>query len=283
MSKTVGIAFFQAAGSPPPPPTTPMDTYLSGMHCAYGLKKVLGGYSGPLLRVRRDSDNAEQDIGFVSGTGLIDTTALISFVGSGSGYVTKWYDQLLAVDAAQATTTKQPLLVSAGSYLGHLQFDGIDDYLVTHTPSVQALSFAGFIKLPSPPGSGSSSYFAHPLVGISGNALTCQYQHNNDATNTYIFTGTSSFSSQQATFSNTFTSIVVVCDRAAYPPHYYADGSPFGVSSSSTGTPTSANYTDQDLYIGSDGAAQPAAIQAQEFIIWTVNQGVNYFGIFGAL
>lgn len=261
-----------------------MDTYLGGMHCAYGLKKVLGAYSGPILRVRRDSDNTEQDIGFVTGTGLIDTTALAAFVGSASGYVTKWYDQLLVVDAVQPTTTKQPLLVSSGTYLGYLQFDGVDDYLITHTPSVQALSFAGFIAYPTPVSSGSASYFAHPLVASSGNnGLTCQYQHNVGATNTYVFTSNTNYSHQQANYSGSYSSIVVICDRNSYPPAYYADGAPRGTSSDNVGTPTNANYTDQDLYIGCDSGAQPAAIQTKEFIIWTVNQNANYFGIFGAL
>jgi hypothetical protein len=48
------------------------------------------------IRVRRSNDNAEQDIGFVSNTGdaLIDTSALLSFVGSGNdGFVTTLYNQ----------------------------------------------------------------------------------------------------------------------------------------------------------------------------------------------
>jgi hypothetical protein len=48
------------------------------------------------IRVRRSNDNAEQDIGFVSNTAdsLIDTSALLSFVGSGNdGFVTTLYNQ----------------------------------------------------------------------------------------------------------------------------------------------------------------------------------------------
>lgn len=284
MSKTVGIAFFKATGAPPPPPSKPMDTYAAGMLHCYGLKQVLGPYVGPVVRVRRSSDNAEQDIGYVTG-GALDTTTLATFVGSSDGFVTTWYDQISsgAVNAAQATTGKQPKIVSAGTYLGYIQFDGVDDYLITHTTAVTALSFAGFIKYSTAVSSGSASYFAHSTFGSSGNTLGCQYQHNNTETNTYIFTGNSNYSHQAANFSSSYTSIVLVCDRTSYPPAYYADGAARGISSDTVGSPTSAAFTDEDLYIGSDGSSQPAAIQAQEFIIWTVNQNANFTGIFSAL
>lgn len=261
-----------------------MDAYLTGMHFAYGLKKVLGAYTGPLLRVRRDSDNTEQDIGFVLSSGLLNTTELAIFVGSASAYVTKWYDQTLTVDAIQTTTTQQPKIVNAGTYLGLLQFDGIDDQLITHTPAVQALSFAALVKLGAVP-AGVSSYFAHPLTGTSGNnGLTVQVQNNDGQVHSYVFTDAGNYSSEAAGFSPTITSIVVVLDRASYPPTFYADGAYDGTGSSTVGTPTNANYSDQDLNIGSfNGSTQPGSFQYKEFIGWTANQNANYFGIFGAL
>lgn len=282
MSKTVGVAFF-GVGAPPAPPATPMDAYVTGMASAYGLKKVLGTYSGPILRVRRDSDNTEQDIGFNPTTGIISTTALAAFVGSANGFVTKWYDQNLTVDAVQATTTKQPKIVNAGTYLGHIQFDGVDDYLSSHTTAVVALSFAGFLHYPTPvTGTASASYFCHPLVGISGNAMTCQYQANDALTNSYLFTGNSAYRHEAAGYSAGYTSMVLVADRSISPA-YYADGAARRSSTDTVGTPSNLAYTDQDLYLGSDGASQPAAIQYQEFIIWNVNQTANFFGIFAAL
>lgn len=44
------------------------------------------------IRVRRSSDNTELDIGF-DGVDL-DTASLLSFVGSGNGFITIWYDQM---------------------------------------------------------------------------------------------------------------------------------------------------------------------------------------------
>jgi hypothetical protein len=82
---------------------------------AYGLRQLVSGYSGPLIRVRRSSDNTEQDIPIAAIGGGLDTAALLTFVGSNNAYVTKWYDQGTAIhDLAQATQTNQPRLVNAG-------------------------------------------------------------------------------------------------------------------------------------------------------------------------
>jgi hypothetical protein len=80
----------------------------------YSVRKLNSCYSGYAMTIRRSSDNTTQDIGFTAG-GDLDQTALLAFVGAGSGYVAKWYDQSgFNNDAAQATTTNQPRIVNAG-------------------------------------------------------------------------------------------------------------------------------------------------------------------------
>ena len=81
---------------------------------SYDLRKVRNAYAGSCIRIRRDSDNTEQDIGF--GTdGWLDTAAIATFCGAGSGYVCKWYDQSSnARDLAQTTTTIQPIIYESG-------------------------------------------------------------------------------------------------------------------------------------------------------------------------
>jgi hypothetical protein len=64
--------------------------------------------------VRRSSDNTEQDIGF-NGNAL-DTAALSSFVGSGSGFIRTIYDQSgNDRHMQQANTAVQPRIVNAGT------------------------------------------------------------------------------------------------------------------------------------------------------------------------
>lgn len=77
---------------------------------AYSLRKLRKFYSGKCCNIRRSSDNATTDIGF-NITGLFDTVGFSAFIGAGSGFVTKWYDQSgNGNDASQATAANQPQL-----------------------------------------------------------------------------------------------------------------------------------------------------------------------------
>ena len=93
--------------------TKPLDDVPSAS-AAFSLRKLRTAYAGSAIRVRRSSDNTEQDIGFTS-SGDLDTTTLLSFVGSSDGFVSKWYDQSgNARDAVQATVGNQPRIALAG-------------------------------------------------------------------------------------------------------------------------------------------------------------------------
>ena len=89
------------------PPTTVIPT--TGLLAAYGMRRLIASYAGPAIRVRR-SDNAEQDIGF-TGAGHLNTAALASFLGAGTGFVTRLYDQSgRGMHATQATAARQPVI-----------------------------------------------------------------------------------------------------------------------------------------------------------------------------
>lgn len=92
-----------------------LDTYTA--LAAYSLRKLRTAYSGSAIRVRRSSDNAEQDIGF-SGEAL-DESALTTFVGANDGYITKWYDQSGGSqgDYAQTTASRQWQIVASGAVI----------------------------------------------------------------------------------------------------------------------------------------------------------------------
>jgi len=92
-----------------------LDTY-SGALAAYSLRKLNTAYTGYAIRVRRSSDNASQDIGFVNN--VLDTASISSFVGANSGYVSIWYDQSgSSKNISQSTLVSQPLLVNNGSFI----------------------------------------------------------------------------------------------------------------------------------------------------------------------
>ena len=110
-----------------------LDTYPNAA-AAYSVRLLRTAYTGSAIRVRRSSDNAEQDIGFVSGS--LDTSSLTSFCGAGNGFVTTWYDQSgNGNNATQTTAANQPQIVSSGNVLTtngkpSAQFDGTNDFLL---------------------------------------------------------------------------------------------------------------------------------------------------------
>ena len=113
---------------------------------AFSTRKLRRTYTGSSLRIRRSSDNAEQDIGFNANNEL-DTAAISSFVGANSAFVVTWYDQGIGGHhVTQATTTLQPRIVLNGTLQTGANgkpgmfFDGAD-YLVRTTHDVNANSW----------------------------------------------------------------------------------------------------------------------------------------------
>lgn len=105
-------------------PTTYLDDLSPAPRVAYSLKKVISA-ANKSIRVRRSSDNAEQDIGFVGDT--LDIAALTSFAGAGSAFVTTIYDQTASgIHMVQATASAQPRVVNAGAFDGAIVFDGVN-------------------------------------------------------------------------------------------------------------------------------------------------------------
>ena len=121
-----------------------LDTY-SGSVGAFSLRKLRTAYTGSAIRVRRSSDNTSLDIGFINNQ--LDTTSLLSFVGSGDGFVSIWYDQTgSGFNFSQNTSSLQPKIVSSGVLLTKnskptILFDGTSNYM--NVPSSQ--NYYGFL------------------------------------------------------------------------------------------------------------------------------------------
>jgi hypothetical protein len=94
-----------------------LDRY-PGAIAAYSLRRLRIQYTGPVIRVRRSSDNAEMDIGFdFSNDGsTLNESALLNFVGNANGFVTRWYDQSgNGMDQARTIASQQPQIVTNGT------------------------------------------------------------------------------------------------------------------------------------------------------------------------
>jgi hypothetical protein len=130
---SIESAFPSAFATAAPSATLGIDAL--GTFVAWDLRKVREGYTGPCIRVRRSSDNAEADIGFTA-TGWLDETALLAHTGAGSGFIRTWYDQIGGRHAVQVTAGAQPRIVDAGTVdraqtgpRPAVWFDGTDDWL----------------------------------------------------------------------------------------------------------------------------------------------------------
>lgn len=87
-------------------------------------KRLLSSYTGALIRVRRGSDNAEQDIGF-DAAGNLDGPALTAFVGGGSWFFRWIYDETgNGYHIGNATAAAQPQGALDGNGLAYAYAPG---------------------------------------------------------------------------------------------------------------------------------------------------------------
>jgi hypothetical protein len=103
-----------------------------GAAAAYSLRQLSNAYTGPVVTVRRSSDDAEADFK----ASEIEDGTLTAFCGAGDGLVKTWHDQSgnTGIGASQGTAASQPKIVSSGSLVtdggkAALEFDGTDDFL----------------------------------------------------------------------------------------------------------------------------------------------------------
>ena len=88
-----------------------LDTYPATL--AYSLRQIKAGVTS-VVRVRRSSDNAEQDF---TAAQVTDGT-LTSFCGVSDGFVSNWYDQSgNGIHVSQSNVANQPQIVSSGALI----------------------------------------------------------------------------------------------------------------------------------------------------------------------
>jgi len=139
--------------------------FIPDSEVGYSLRKINITYSGPCIRVRRDSDNVENDI-FFNGVDL-DISSLVAFCSGASGYVVTWYDQSGNTnDLTQLVSAEQPQIVSLGVTLSEngkpcLQFDGSDDNMNMLTSVVVTATSASIVA------AHTNISGIRPLVGTS--------------------------------------------------------------------------------------------------------------------
>jgi hypothetical protein len=159
-----------------------LDDY-SGAAAAYSLRKLRNAYTGSAIRVRRASDNTEQNIGFVNNE--LDTSALTTFCSGTNGFVTTWYDQSgNARNATQSTAANQPQIVSSGSVILEngkpaLQFDGSNDHLRFLGSTITSINNVSLITVSGEINNGISTQFLYTIgLPTTSKAMGLAYTSN---------------------------------------------------------------------------------------------------------
>jgi hypothetical protein len=142
-----------------------LDDY-GGAAAAYSLRRLSSTYTGPLIRVRRASDNAEQDIS-ADIEGNLNTGALAAFCSGTNGFVKTWYCQSgNGNDATQTTAANQPKIYDSSTGVitengkPAIQTDGSDDTMsLTSTISFNDLTWFTVTKKNDTAGNGSIIFY----------------------------------------------------------------------------------------------------------------------------
>ncbi|NGY38430.1 hypothetical protein FQU23_013020 [Flavobacterium sp. XN-5] len=151
----------------------------------YSLRKLSSSYVGSAIQVRRSTDNTTQNIGFDS-NGNLDTNSLTSFVGSGDGFLTIWYDQSgTGNNAIQNALLNQPKIITTGvieraNGLPTIIFSGSQFLVVTSTSFNNDLTGCLIYKASSlNTGSGSAEtwYFMNGIFGSEQSGGTTDFAY----------------------------------------------------------------------------------------------------------
>lgn len=164
---------------------------------AYSLRLLRNAYSGSCIRVRRSSDNTEQNIGFLNA--VLDTASLLSFVGAGNGFITTWYDQSgNGLNITQTTAGNQPRIVASGvvetmnTKPGIRFLSGNNTFL--NGGNVLNINSQPFLTFLVGEATTNGAFYAKSIAAFAAN----RYALSSDGTNTFSF------------FSNTVASDSVV-------------------------------------------------------------------------
>ena len=176
-----------------------LDEY-PGAAAAYSLRLLNTDYTGDAVIVRRASDNATTNIGFVDGD--LDTAALDTFCTGTDGFVATWFDQSgNENNAVQTVAVEQPKVYDAvsGVILSNgkpsLYFDGTDNQIISNNLAGKARLDAYFVANTSdtsylyPVGSLSSYGFFAGLSSFN-TGINQGYGSPELYVNKLVFTGT---------------------------------------------------------------------------------------------
>jgi hypothetical protein len=242
-----------------------LDQYGADIAAAYSVRKLRNAYSGSAFRVRRDSDNSEQDIGFDS-NGNLDESALTAFVGANNGYIVKWYDQTTnGNNATQTAASRQLRVVSSGT------IDKLGTKVAPVSNVVRVFYIPDITIAVTPPQTSIA------VIKSSQTSGTSHFISENLATGTYRFSGHDDFLSlhggsaiSASGISQAHMVAVGLCNGAS--SYIRANGSEV-----TTGNTSGNNYSINRVF--GDNATNNFKGNMQEILIYTADKSTDIAAI----
>jgi hypothetical protein len=248
-------------------PSLLLDTY-TGAAVAYSLRKLRTDYSGSAIRVRRSSDNTEQDFGFVNN--VLDEAALLSFCGSGNGFVTTWYDQSgNSNNGVQTTAANQPQIVTSGvvnkiNSKPSMSLDGSNDsFNLTYTINITDSNYNSFV--------GKRDLGGRRLFGLSAGFAPAYFWGQWSDNFYYLFAKSTEYIVSGSDIS-TSQSLLTGLNNAGIQ-------SMFKNMSTIVSTPINSTVTMTAGTIGNYNGTIVAHCHLQEIVFYNSNQSTNRTGI----
>ena len=248
-----------------------LDTY-TGAAAAYSVRLLDKDYTGNCMRIRRDSDDAETDIGFDS-SGDLDTASIASHCGSANGYVVTWYDQSgNSNNATQSTAGNQPQIYNGSAVITENGKPAMTWANATNqnlTLAALNLSTKTIAMVWTPINSSITSRGFTSYAGTGGVGNEFLLDRTNNATHRYYDGGISATVSSSAAQNLTFA---------------YRNSSVIGLgvngATVTTASTPNANASTLDYHIGDEGGTAAEYVNYhQEVIIWGSDQSTNRTGI----
>jgi hypothetical protein len=274
-----------------------LDTY-TGAAAAYSLRKLRVSYTGSAIRVRRGSDNAEQDIGF-SGENL-DIASIQTFCSGTNGFVTSWYDQSgNGYNATQTTAAYQPQIVSSGSVILDNNKPCLSFYMnrtilkLTPTALYNSSALCSFEVFSSTnAAAANTNSIISWLFGVGGSRNLARFSSTGALSGEFMTLDVRRTSGGTERLGSTTyrrnanEKVIENCFFLSSGTSFYKNSSIQSLNLSSGGASTSTNYSPANgnltsqLWIGGeDGYTVTALSKFSEMIFYPSDQSSNLIGI----
>lgn len=120
-----------------------LDEKLTNISFAYSMRVLESDYEGPLVKLRRASDNKYMDFGWASND-IVDVAAINAWRQGSEVFIVIWYDQSNSGrNAMQTTIDKQPQFIISNALLPYFKGDGANDCLTVENGEIKFVTNNG--------------------------------------------------------------------------------------------------------------------------------------------